>query len=163
MMRTARPCEIRDTRSRQRGAAIIEFAIVSIVFFMVLLGIADFGRWMFTLNAATEATRLGARLAVVCDLDDSTIKARMRELLAQATDSRIVITYYGSDPSNPGNWVVGCTVSTCAGVTVHLSNVSIDSVAWFLPAQLPIPPFSTSLVRESLRSSIDGSNNPVCS
>lgn len=152
----------RRLRAVQRGAGIVEFALVAIVFIMLLLGIADFGRWLYTLNAATEATRLGARLAVVCDLDDSAIKARMREMLSAATDSNIVINYYGSDPANPGNWVAGCDVATCAGVTVRLTDVSIESVAWFLPSQLAIPPFSTSLVRESLRSAIDGSANPVC-
>lgn len=149
-------------RSRQHGATIVEFALVAIVFMMLLLGIVDFGRWLYTMNAATEATRLGARIAVVCDLDDTAIKARMQEFIPQATNAKIVITYYGSDPLNPGNWVAGCTVENCAGVTVQLSNVTIESIAWFLPSDLPIPPFSTALVRESLRSAIDGSNNPVC-
>lgn len=161
-MRRALEHGLRLRRSAQRGVGIVEFALVAIVFLMLLLGIVDFGRWMYTMNAATEATRLGARLAVVCDLDDSAIKTRMRDFLPQATNSRIVITYYGSDPVTPGNWVAGCTVETCAGVTVQLTDVSIESVAWFLPSELPIPPFSTALVRESLKSAIDGSNNPVC-
>lgn len=147
---------------RQRGAAIIEFALVAVLFFTLLLGIADFGRWLYTLNAASEATRLGARVAVVCDLNDSAIIDRMRAILPQAGAGQIQITYYGSNPVSPGNWVSGCTASNCAGVTVRLQGVTIDSIAWFLPVSLPIPPFATSLPRESLRSSIDGSNNPIC-
>lgn len=146
----------------QRGAAIVEFAIVAILFFTLLLGIADFGRWLFTLNAASEATRLGARVAVVCDLNDTAVIDRMREILPQASAAQIQVTYYGSNPVAPGTWSGGCSVGTCAGVTVRLQGASIPSVAWFLPISLPIPAFTTSLTRESLRSVIDGSNNPIC-
>lgn len=150
------------TRTSHRGAAIVEFALVVTIFLMLLLGIMDFGRWLYTLNAASEATRLGARVAVVCDINDSAIKERMRRILPQAADANITITYYGSDPNSPGNWVNGCTIGTCAGVNVRLTDFKIEGIAWFLPVELPIPPFSTSLVRESLLSAIDGSSSPVC-
>ncbi len=146
----------------ERGAAIVEFALVAILFFMLLLGIADFGRWLFTLNAASEATRLGARVAVVCDLNDTAVIDRMRAILPQASAAQIQVTYYGSNPMAPGTWSGGCSADTCAGVTVRLQGVTIPSVAWFLPVSLPIPAFTTSLTRESLRSAIDGSDNPLC-
>jgi len=164
---------MKATRSRDRrrtpgpavgqcGAAIVEFAIVALLFFTLLLGIADFGRWLYTLNAASEATRLGARVAVVCDLNDDAVVQRMQGILPQAQAGQIQITYYGSNPVAPGTWASGCTASNCAGVNVRLQGVTIDSIAWFLPVSLPIPAFSTSLTRESLASAIDGSNNPIC-
>ena len=52
---------------RSTGTTMVEFAFVAVVFFMLLLGIMDFGRMLFIWNAAAEATRWGARLAVVCD------------------------------------------------------------------------------------------------
>lgn len=148
--------------SAQAGVAIVEFALVAILFFTLLLGIADFGRWLFTLNAASEATRLGARVAVVCDLNDTAVVDRMREIYPQLNAAQVQVTYYGSDPFVPGTWSGSCGATTCAGVTVRLQNVTIPSVAWFLPISLPIPAFTTSLTRESLRSVIDGSNNPIC-
>ena len=154
-------CHVRG-RGHQSGAAIIEFAIIAILFFTLLLGIADFGRWVLTLNAASEATRLGARVAVVCDLNAAAIKVRMQTILPQAEAGQIQITYYGSNPVTPGAWLAGCTAANCAGVNVRLQGVTIDSIAWFLPAAIPIPAFSTSLTRESLSSSIGGSNNPIC-
>ena len=54
-------------KKHQNGATVIEFALVAVVFFTVLLGIMDFGRLLFTWNSAVEATRLGARVSVVCD------------------------------------------------------------------------------------------------
>jgi Flp pilus assembly protein TadG len=151
-----------ETRRRQRGAGAVEFALVAIVFFSLLLGIVDFGRWLFTMNAASEATRLGARVAVVCDVDDNAVRDRMRAILPALTDAQIQVNYFASDPSNMNNWVAGCTFNTCAGVQVQLSGVTIPGIAWFLPAGLPVPSFPTSLTRESLISAIDGSANPLC-
>ena len=53
------------TRKRQLGAAIVEFAIVAVVFLTLLLGIMDFGRMLFTWNAAAEATAVPFELVVV--------------------------------------------------------------------------------------------------
>lgn len=159
-MKSTRPAP--SVPLRERGAAIVEFAIVAMLFFTLLLGIADFGRWLYTLNAASEATRLGARVAVVCDLNDTAVKERMRSILPQVTADQIQVSYYGSSSSTPGLWVSSCSASDCAGVTVRLQGASIESIAWFLPDTLPLPAFATSLTRESLRSEIDGSSNPMC-
>ena len=61
----------------QRGVAAVEFALVASLFFTMLFGVIDMGRLLWTWNAAAEATRLGARLAVVCDIGDADIKTRM--------------------------------------------------------------------------------------
>lgn len=62
---------------RQRGATMVEFAIVAGLLVSLLIGIMEMGRMLFYWNATTEATRLGARLAVVCDFNDPDIKAKM--------------------------------------------------------------------------------------
>lgn len=50
---------------RQAGAAAVEFAIVAIFFFTLLLGIIEFGRALYVFNTLQEATRNLARKAVV--------------------------------------------------------------------------------------------------
>lgn len=139
-------------KASQLGVAAVEFALVAVVFFTLILGIMDFGRWVYKLNAASEATRYGARVAVVCDLNDSAIQDRMRIFLPEAANANIGVVY---SPT-------GCTAATCESVTVSLSNLSIDGVAWFLPSGLPIPSFSHTLTRESMQSAIDGRANPMC-
>jgi Flp pilus assembly pilin Flp len=64
----------------QRGAAMVEFALIALIFFMVLLGIIEFARAMFTWNTLVEATRRGARVAAVCPVSPSGI-----ELVKEAT------------------------------------------------------------------------------
>ncbi len=50
----------------QRGAAMVEFALIALLFFIILFGIIEFGRAFFTYNTLVEATRRGARVAAVC-------------------------------------------------------------------------------------------------
>lgn len=51
---------------KQKGAETVEFAMIALLFFAVLFAIIEFSRAMFVWNALTEATRRGARLAVIC-------------------------------------------------------------------------------------------------
>lgn len=53
-------------KSRQTGLTTVEFAIVGALFFIVLFGVLEFARLLFTWNTLDEATRRGARIAAVC-------------------------------------------------------------------------------------------------
>ena len=50
---------------RDRGASAVEFAIVLPALFLVIAGIIDFGRYFFTQIQVTNASREGARAAVM--------------------------------------------------------------------------------------------------
>jgi hypothetical protein len=140
-------------RKRQGGVAAVEFAIIAALFFTLLIGIMEMGRMLWTWNAAVEATRLGARLAVVCDQDDPTIVTRMQEMLPSFATATIDVDYL--DPGNPNP----CDVSTCKSVRVRLSNYTHQTIIPFLPLAVPLPAFQTTLPRESMSSA----GNPVCS
>lgn len=62
----------------QRGAAIVEFALVALIFFTLVLGIMEFGRMLFIWNTVQEVTRRAAREAVVRDFSDSAEVAAIR-------------------------------------------------------------------------------------
>ncbi len=53
-------------RTRQQGLTTVEFSIIGTLFFIVLFAVIEFGRMLFVWNTLTEATRRGARVAVVC-------------------------------------------------------------------------------------------------
>jgi hypothetical protein len=140
----------------QRGATVVEFAIVVSALFMLLIGIMEMGRMLFYWNTASEATRLGARLAVVCDLDDSDIKSRM-------------ISRFPGQPSllTPGDiqisyWPAGCTAANCELVTAQINPKTLTPRIPFVSISLTLPAFATTLSRESMQSSFGGSANPVC-
>jgi Flp pilus assembly protein TadG len=143
--------------SRQRGAAVVEFALVAMIFFALLIGIFEFGRVMFTWNSAVEATRRGARLAVVCDMNVAQIKTQMRSILPVLADGDIDITYLPS----------GCNANNCETVTVSILPDNQTSAAFqyyipFLNSAWKIPEFSTTLTRESLSSGSGQDANPDC-
>lgn len=141
--------------NKQSGATVVEFALVLIVFLTFLLGITDFSRMLFTWNAANEATRAGARYAVVCDdtSNKAQVLARMQALLPQIGDINLA-------------WSpVGCTAATCTGVTVTITNLNYQ---WISPiagggklAAIPMPVFSTYLPREIMRQ--DPNSAAICS
>lgn len=50
---------------RQPGQGVVEFAIVSLVFFLMLFGIVEMGWYLFSYHEVTNAAREGARYAIV--------------------------------------------------------------------------------------------------
>lgn len=139
----------------QAGVAAVEFALVCAVFFTALLGVIEFGRLLWTWNAATEATRLGARLAVVCDMNDDTVRSEMEERLPvdALKDLKITVAYL-----NPPFAENTCTAATCKAVRVSLT-AGYDMIIPFVPLTLDLPPFTTTLRREYMHST----DNPICS
>ena len=60
--------------SRNRaGAAGAEFALVVPILILMLFGIIDVGRYMWTINKAEKAAQMGVRMAVVTDFVSSSI------------------------------------------------------------------------------------------
>jgi len=140
-----------DRYHRQQGAALVEFALVaSMGFVVLLLAVFELGRLLFIFNTASEATRLGARLAVVCDANATLIAQRMSVLLPQLNAATVDIHYepFGcaADPVSARASCQSVTVAVKPGTTVNtfipLPNFSAD-----------IPAFTTTLTREAMDSS----------
>jgi hypothetical protein len=156
---------------RQRGGAIVEFALIAVVFLMLLLGIMDFGRMLLMWNSTAEATRWGARIAVVCDqLTPDQVRGKMKQILPQLADANIVIEW--QDPQGVAS--ASCTKATCKGVEVRIynnpanaddpSNLQFQAVSPYMGFVVPpVPAFATYLPRESMEATnASGDSNPVC-
>ena len=66
---------------REDGAALVETAFVLPIMLLVSVGIFEFGRAYQTWQVITNATREGARVAVLPDYSDDSVKARVRTYL----------------------------------------------------------------------------------
>jgi len=141
------------TLGPQRGAAALEFALVAAVFFTIVLGAMEMSRLLWTWNAAGEATRLGARLAVVCDIDDPSIVTRMQQMLPALQPANVTVAYL-----NPPNAPNTCSAATCKSVRVTLAGYTHVPIIPFVALSIPIPPFQTTLPKEFMQST----GNPVC-
>ena len=144
------------TLRRQCGIVAVEFALIASLLLMLLFGIMELSRLMFYWNTATEATRLGARIASVCALDHAEIKYRMTALFPVIAAADIGIDYRPN----------GCSASDCEQLTVSINKPDRLQLSIPLSPQrlvlLPWPSFSTSLPRESMSSTIAGTANPAC-
>jgi len=145
---------------KQSGATILEFALVLIIFLTFLLSILDFARMLWTWNAATEATRWGARVAVVCDKGAAAVLTSMKKFLPQLTTNNVQIDWY----DGTGNVSQTCDHTNCAGVNVRIINLNyhwISPIGFGTHAAITMPSYSTYLPREIMGQ--DSGSPSVCS
>lgn len=110
-----------------RGQALVEFALVLPLLFLLVFGIIEFGRYLFLKNTATNGARQGARQAAVTPL---TWDAAKRAAIYSAATS----IYHGTTP-----WTVNIVPDppTASGQEVRVTVTrNFDSV---VPNFVPTP------------------------
>jgi Flp pilus assembly protein TadG len=80
-----RPEATRASTRGRRGAAAVEFAIVAPVFFLVVLGIIEFGRMVMVQQVITNAAREGARIAVLDSATTARVTSKVNAYLSAAS------------------------------------------------------------------------------
>jgi Flp pilus assembly protein TadG len=114
-------------RRRQRGQTLVEFAVMIPLFALLLFGLLDFGRVIFTQNALTEAAREASRVASLSPSESSTKYAAIRSAARNAAPGVALadanITGSGcTDCFYPGGAVSGGIVVVTIETTVTLST-----------------------------------------
>src|SRR5690348_9322889 len=61
---------VRALGREERGALVVEFAMIVPILFFIVFGIVDFGRAYFTMNSLATAVREGARYGAVLETPD---------------------------------------------------------------------------------------------
>jgi hypothetical protein len=89
-------------KSEDSGQAIVEFAIVSVAFFMMVFGTIDLGRAIYMYSQLHNAVREGARYGKMMPDDDPGIRAEVKDYASSfnLTDDDIEIDCNG--PCYPG-------------------------------------------------------------
>ena len=158
-------------RRNQRGAAMLEMAIVLPLFLALVFGILEFGVAVFNWSLVVEATRSGARYAIVnneecvgvtgdegmvcpgaepvsCQVaTDSPMLVEMRKVRPTLVEENVFVTYECSDAGFDER------PRPVLQVTVETRNIEY---AFILPALLGIeatvsmPAFSTTRVSEDM-------------
>lgn len=106
----------------RRGAAVVEFAVVAPVFVLLILGIIEVGRALMVQQIITNASREGARRAIVEGVTADDVKTIVNDYLAATTVSSGVTV--DISPSTIGSKIgFGDPIS----VTVR---VPYDAVSW---------------------------------
>jgi Flp pilus assembly protein TadG len=115
--------------ARERGNALVEFAIASTTMLLLMFGIIDFGRALYTYHLVADGARSGARYAMVrgstctvsgCPATQGDIQSYVRGLAPGIDPSALTVTTTWTtsdgciDPAYQGP---GCLVAVQASYT----------------------------------------------
>ena len=139
------------TRDNERGGSLIEFTVVASFFFMMLIAIVAAGNLYYTHNALVEATRRGARYAVL-------------NPTGSATAVRNVVIYGTDTPANGATPLVynlqaaNVTINYSTGTngfgvakgtaTVEITGYTFPFVVPTATTSVTMPPYRTTLTGE---------------
>lgn len=128
---------LRKHRKNRQGAAVVEFAVVAPIFILLVFGMIEFGRMVMVQQVITNASREGARLAVLDGTTKSEVLATVNNYLASSSITGATVAV---DPDPPDNAAFGDPVT----VTI---TIGFDQVSW-----LPAPMFlsGTNLSAETV-------------
>jgi Flp pilus assembly protein TadG len=146
----------RVSSTDERGQAIVEFALVGMVFFFLVFGVLEVSRALFTYNTLVQQTRAAARWAVVNVANNSDPKI----------DNAKNVAVYGNPAGSGAQLLTGLTTSNVSisiedlerdsnnvaitqKVSVSITGYQFQFVVPFIP-NVTIPAFETSLYTESM-------------
>jgi Flp pilus assembly protein TadG len=146
----------------ERGAELIEFALVFPILLMVVLGIVDFGFLFQRMEVVTNAAREGARIAVLPGYATADVQARVQNYV-QTGGVPTTTT-----PVNPTVLVTNVTIPTTPGgptmsgkrveVTYSHQYVFIGPIAgWFGGSFTSVPVTGVAVMRDEVSPSGPGS------
>jgi hypothetical protein len=142
-------------RARQLGATTVEIAVVGLVAMVTLFGVLEVGRLLFVYNALEEATRRGARVAQVCEVNDPRIaeiaafsNGGLSRIVGGLTPGHVLVEYLDGDGqvlNNPmGSYAFISHVRVSIAGYTHLFLVPL------VGRSIDMPNFPTTLFAESL-------------
>ncbi len=149
---------------RGRGQALVEFALVIPIFLLLLVALFDLGRAVFAYNTLTNATREGARMAIVNQYKPSIIdRAKSQTAIVELDAPNVDVEFWQvaadgtADKSRPqcnDLVAVGCLAvvrfeATYRPITPIISNFLFGSGVTFvatstLSIEYSCPPRLTS-------------------
>lgn len=114
------------TRCERRGASAVEFAIVAPLFFLLVIGLIEFGRALMVQQVLTNASRVGARKAIALNVTTTqVIDATVEYAEGVSVDGVNVVV-------NPSPAAAKTGEPITVTVSVPYENVSWIPAPWFM-------------------------------
>ncbi len=118
-----RPCRL--FRRNRRATAAVEFAVVAPVFLLLVFGMIEYGRMVMVYQVLTNASREGARVAVLDGATTASVTSQVNTYLSNGTITGATVTVTPNPPS---------TAEYGDPVTVTVS-IPFSQVSW-LPSPM---------------------------
>lgn len=123
-------------RKRSRGQAMVEFALVAPVLFLMLFGVIEGGRLVWTNHEVVNGTREGARLAMVAGATNgpAVTEADIRNRVLSSTaglpdngDLTVVTTNLGGAPGEKVVVTTAYQYRPIIGMIFGMGTISLNS------------------------------------
>ncbi len=137
---------IRRLLQDRTAASAAEFALVLPLLLVLLLGMVDAGRWLWTYNRAEKALQMGARFAVVTDPMDAGLSSSYLGVGGLTQGDAIPASDFGKVTCSGAGTVaaatVSCSCTTSPCPTLGTSNNTafqnlFDRLHAFMPETVP--------------------------
>lgn len=132
MTRLPRP--LRLLAACTRGAAAVEFAIISVVLIMLLIGIVELGRTLYIKNQISFLADRAARMILIDpNIPQAELESHLRDnFTAGSPDS---LAFVPINESVDGTTYRGVTINF--PVTLFIPNLGTDSIALSVSRRVP--------------------------
>jgi Flp pilus assembly protein TadG len=137
---------MKPRKNKEAGSTLVEFAIASTVFLIVMFAVLEFGRALWVHNALADAARRGARYAVVHTEGDAAAVKNVvvygdsaggsKPLVDNLTTANVNVTYSG----------FGLSGGTA---TVTITNYKFQFIVPIVSTSINMPNYMTTLTGES--------------
>jgi Flp pilus assembly protein TadG len=111
---------------QRRGAAVVEFAIVAPIFFMLIIGMIEIGRALMVQQVLINASRVGARQAAMLTSSESAVLGAVTSYCSGVGVSHVTATVYPDPATAAAGTAINVTTSVAFG------NVSWLPAPWFM-------------------------------
>lgn len=138
--------QIKSFKSGERGSTLVEFSIAAVVFLTSMFAVMEFGRVLWVHNALSDASRRGARYAVLHKPDDiAQVKnvvvygdpaGGAKSIVPNLTPGDVTVTYSNMEVNR-------------GSATVSINNYQFQFVIPIVGTTITMPPYTTSLTGES--------------
>ena len=108
------------------GAAAVEFAIIAPIFILLVLGMIEVGRGVMVQQVLTNASRVGARRAIVL----SSTMQQSKDAAEDYADAAGVTSVSATVSPDPASAAPGDAITVT--VTVNFANVTWLPAPWFM-------------------------------
>ncbi|MEX0716173.1 MAG: TadE/TadG family type IV pilus assembly protein [Planctomycetaceae bacterium] len=117
----------RGNHGRRRGAALVEMALVLPIFFMVVLGVIEFGRAMMVAQLVTNSAREGARLGVLDGSSNGEVNTFITDFLGSSLNV------------SPGDVTIDITVTPAPGNTTSGNEIATAQARDLVTVRVELP------------------------
>ena len=115
-------------RDKERGANLVEFALIAPLLIMLVMGIIDFGWILSTQQDVRHGAREAARLAAVNAGNTTTMKDLVCGSMNVSSGATVTFSYTGAAIGNSGSVVLVAPVASLTGfATLPFANAIYPS------------------------------------